>query len=157
MGSGKTTIGQVLARELKYDFIDTDDLVEAKAAMTIPSIFETRGEEAFRTLETAVLEEAIALEKAVVSTGGGIITVKANKAVLGKGRVVYLQASPKQIYENVKHNTSRPLLQGGDVYEKICTMLEERETLYKEAAHYTVKVDNKTPKEIAALILGGIR
>ncbi len=157
MGSGKTTVGKVLARELAYRFVDTDDLVEASEGMTIPKIFETKGEETFRKSETAALSEAIGRHHGVISTGGGIVTIKANKAILRRGTVVYLEASPEQVYNNVKNDTSRPLLQGGDVYEKICKLLKEREVLYKDAAHYTVKVDNRTPQEIATLILGGIR
>ena len=157
MGSGKTTVGQVLAKELAYNFVDTDDLVETRAGMAIGKIFETQGEQAFRQSETEALSEAMTMDKVIVSTGGGIVTIEANNILLSKGLVVYLEASPKQIYANVKNDTSRPLLQGGNVYQKICTMLEDREGLYKQAAHYTVKVDNKTPKEISALILGGTR
>lgn len=157
MGVGKTTVGKVLARELNYTFVDTDDLVELNEVMTIAEIFKIHGEQAFRKAETAALSKAIGLNKAIVSTGGGIVTVKENRAILSKGIVIYLEASPEQIYRNVKNDTSRPLLQGEDRYQKISKMLEERRELYNKVAHYTVKVDNKTPKEIVTLILGGIR
>ncbi len=157
MGSGKSTVGKVLAEELGYNFVDTDDLVEASEGMGIPEMFKTIGEQGFRESETAALKEAMGLNKTIVSTGGGIVTIEGNRALLGKGTVVYLEASPEQVYENVKDDTSRPLLQGEDVFGKICSMLEDREKHYKEAAHYTVRVDGKTPKEICTLLLGGIK
>ncbi len=157
MGSGKTTVGKVLARELEHQFIDTDDLVESNEEMKISRIFETKGEQYFRKTETTALSQAMGIPQSVVSTGGGIVTIDDNKEILNKGIVIYLEASPGQIYNNVKHDTSRPLLIGDDVYGRICQMLKERETLYKEAAHYTIQVDGKTPKEICTLILRGIQ
>lgn len=157
MGSGKTTVGKVLAEELGYNFVDTDNLVETSQGMDIPKIFETKGETSFRQSETVALSQAVAIAQCVISTGGGIVTVEANKDILNKGIVVYLEASPEQIYNNVKHDTSRPLLKGENMYQKICTMLNEREMLYKEVAHYTIKVDGKTPNEISTLLLRGIQ
>lgn len=156
MGSGKTTVGKVLAVELGYHFVDTDDLIETNEGVDIPTIFKTQGETYFRQSETAALKRVMDWEKYVVSTGGGIVTIPSNQKILNQGIVVYLEASPQQIYDNVKHNTSRPLLKGENVYAKICRMLKDREMLYKEAAHYTIQVDGKTPQEICTLLLGGI-
>ena len=157
MGSGKTTVGKVLAKQLKYDFVDTDDLVELNEKTNIPKLFETKGEQYFRKSETTALRQAMGQKGRVVATGGGIVTVENNKEILDKGLVIYLQASPDQIYNNVKHTTTRPLLKQDNVYKTICTMLEDRQSLYQAAAHYTIHVDGKTPPEICRLILKEIK
>ena len=156
MGAGKTTIGKVIAEKTGYNFIDTDDLVEINEKMAIPKIFQTKGEPYFRRAETRALKEAIGQPATVIATGGGIVTIAHNQEILDGGILVYLQASPDQIYQNVKQGTSRPLLQNDDVYGTICAMLKDRQGLYEAAAHYTVQVDGKTPEEICSIILGGI-
>lgn len=157
MGSGKTTIGRFLAGELGFDFIDTDELVEFNEKIPIPEIFQTKGESYFRKAETAALRQGMEKGQRVIATGGGIVTQDANKALLNKGKVVYLKASPDQIYKNVRKSTSRPLLKVEDVYATICAMLEERQELYQAAAHYTISVDGRTPKEICRSLLRGLR
>lgn len=157
MGSGKTTVGKVLANTLGYNFIDTDHLVVKNEGADIPFIFETRGEGYFRKAESSALNQAIKQQDCVVATGGGIVTTPENKVILRQGFVVYLEASPQQIYQNVKDDQSRPLLKEKDVYGKICTMLKDRQGLYEQVAHFTLKVDEKTPEEICKLILNNIK
>ena len=157
MGSGKTTVGKVLAHTLGYHFIDTDHLVVQNEKQNIPFIFETKGEAYFRKAETTALGQAIIQEDCVIATGGGIVTIPENQELLGQGVVVYLEASAGQIYENVKDDRSRPLLREKDVYGKICTMLEHRHGLYKQVANLTVKVDKKTPEDICKLILSNLK
>lgn len=157
MGSGKTTVGKALAKSLNYNFIDTDDLVELNEGTTISEIFEKKGERYFRELESDALSQSIGCTKTVISTGGGIVTIERNKQILSKEAVVYLKASPKQIYNNVKHDQSRPLLQGGNVFDKIRKMLKQRQIHYAQVAEYTVEVDGKTPQEIADLIVRRIK
>lgn len=153
MGSGKTTVGKLLASILAYNFIDTDDLIENKEAISISEIFKTRGEEHFRELESSTLSHVINLKDTVISTGGGIVTIDRNMEILKDANVIYLEATPRQIYNNIKHDRSRPLLEGDDMYSKINEILDTRRSLYEDAADYIIEVDGKTPEEIASLIL----
>lgn len=157
MGSGKTTVGKVLSHALGYDFIDTDHLVVQNEKIDIPSIFDLKGENYFRKAEMTVLEQGMAGQDCVVSTGGGIVTTPENTEVLRRGTVIYLEATPKQIYDHIKNDHTRPLLKEKDVYGTICAMLERRQGLYKQVAHYSVNVDCKTPEEICVLILEQIK
>lgn len=153
MGSGKTTVGKILAQITGYRFVDTDEAIIAKEKMSIPIIFQNKGEEYFRKSESIELQKVITEKRQVISTGGGIVTIKENIPFLRHGTVIYLKASPEHVYRNVKKDKNRPLLQEEDVYGKICTMLKDREFLYKKAAHYTVCVDYKTPEAICNELL----
>lgn len=157
MGAGKTTVGKILANALQYDFIDTDEQIVIVEKMTIPNIFEKKGENYFRKAESKVLHAMIKKQGQVISTGGGIVTIQENIPMLRQGIVIYLKATPKHIYKNVKKDTSRPLLQKPDVYSTICNMLEEREEFYKKASQYVISVDGKTPQEICIEILEWIK
>lgn len=157
MGSGKTTVGKVLSHVLGYDFIDTDHIVVQNEKADIPSIFDIKGEKYFRKVETTALKQGMAGQDCVVSTGGGIVTTPENTEILRRGIVIYLEATPRQIYDHIKNDHTRPLLKEKDVYGTICTMLERRQELYKQVAHYSVNVDDKTPEEICALILDYIK
>ena len=123
----------------------------------IPFIFETKGEGYFREAETTALGQAIARQDCIIATGGGIVTIPANKVILRQGFVVYLEASPDQVYQNVKDDKSRPLLKEDDIYGKICTMLQDRHGLYEQVAQLTIKVDEKTPEAICELIVNAIK
>ncbi|NLI89556.1 MAG: shikimate kinase [Epulopiscium sp.] len=153
MGSGKTTVGKLLASILAYNFIDTDDLIESKEGISISEIFKTRGEEHFRQLESSTLNHVITLKNSVISTGGGIVTIDRNMEILKDANVIYLEATARQIYNNIKHDRSRPLLEGDDMYSKINEILDTRRSLYEGAADHIIQVDGKTPEEIASLIL----
>jgi len=157
MGCGKTTVGKILALALGYDFVDTDHLVVHNEKTNISFIFKNKGEQYFRKAESIALGQAMDQQGHVVATGGGIVTTLENHPILKHGFVVYLQATPKQIYDNIKDDKSRPLLQEKDVYAKICSMLEERHKLYQQIADYTVQVDKRTPEEICNLILKGVK
>jgi len=157
MGCGKTTVGKLLALALGYEFVDTDHLVVDNEKMDISFIFQNKGEQYFRKVESIALGQAMDQSDHVVATGGGIVTNPENSPILKQGVVVYLEGSPKQIYNNIKDDKSRPLLQERDVYRKICSMLEERQKLYQQIADYTVEIDEKTPQEICKLILKGIK
>lgn len=157
MGCGKTTIGKVLALALGYDFVDTDQLVVNNEKADISFIFKNKGEEYFRKAESMALGQAMGQQGHVVATGGGIVTILENHPVLKEGLVIYLESTPQQIYDNIKDDRSRPLLQEKDVYTKIVSMLQERHRLYEQIADYSVQVDKKTPQEICKLILKSIQ
>lgn len=155
MGSGKSTIGKYLSKEYGYDFIDTDEYIEAKQGISINEIFATYGEEYFRNLETEVLRELKdKCVNTVVSTGGGMPVRKDNHELLRDiGKVIYLSAEPESIYERVKDSTNRPLLMCENPRKKIEDMLAIRNPIYNEVANYVVRTDNKKVDEIVSEIL----
>lgn len=150
MGCGKTTVGLRLSYRLRRSVIDTDKEIEREERRTISDIFATDGEEYFRDRETACLRKL--LESAgcqIISVGGGLPLREENRKLLHElGKVFYLQASAETIYERVKHDTTRPLLQGDDPRMKIGTLLEARDSCYKEAADIIIDVDDKSFEQI---------
>ena len=154
MGAGKSTVGKALAKCLGYHFLDTDLWIEKKEGEKISLIFEKKGEEYFRNKETECLIDLLSEEKGkVISVGGGLPLRSKNRELLKKlGRVVYLKATPEVIFERVKNDQSRPLLQTDNPKERIITMMKEREEFYQEAACLTILVDNKSVEQIISEI-----
>ena len=156
MGSGKTTVSELLSDKLDLDLLDTDEAIEKTEGRSISRIFEEDGEETFRQMETDLLE-TIANEHwrdMVISLGGGLPLREENRKLLAKaGKVVYLKASPETVYERVKGDTSRPLLQTEDPMGRIKELLSEREEKYDAAAALVVETDGKTPLEVAEEII----
>lgn len=150
MGAGKTTIGEALAGHRNLRLIDTDQLIEETAGMTISDIFALKGEAEFRKTETAVLERLIETEDgAVLSVGGGLPLREENRRLLKKlGLVVYLEVSPETVVKRLEGDTTRPLLQGGNVREKVEKLLSERGPVYCEASDITINVDGRSVDEI---------
>lgn len=150
MGSGKTTVGIRLSYLLRIPMTDTDKLIEKKEGRTISEIFAADGEMHFRELETQCLEKLLRTTRGqILSVGGGLPVQKRNHALLRQlGCVVYLRAKAETIYERLKEDTSRPLLQGDDPQEKIRRLLGERESVYEATADVIVDVDGKGFDEI---------
>ena len=145
MGCGKSTVGIKLSYRLRRALEDTDKLIEKEEGRTISEIFATDGEAYFRNLETECLKKLIqTTEGKIISVGGGLPIREENHALLKElGTVIYLRATPETIYERVKHDTTRPLLQGDNPQEKIRTLLQERTPVYEQAADFVIDVDNK--------------
>jgi len=134
MGVGKTSVGTRLAKDLGYTFIDTDTLIEADQHMDITSIFTKLGEPYFRDVEARIIRQVMEGEKQVVSTGGGAVIRNENRAAFNKsGFVICLAARPEIIFERIKHETHRPMLQTPDPKVKIKELLENREKFYRQA------------------------
>ena len=130
MGCGKTTVGKNLARINKMSFLDTDEMIEQQQGRKIGDIFAVDGENAFREMETEMLREMVEqkTEGCVISTGGGMPIREENRELLKKlGMVFYLRAKPETVYERVKGETKRPLLQCEDPLNRIRAMQEQRE------------------------------
>ena len=146
MGSGKTTIGRILAKHLEMKFIDLDKLIAAREKKTIPEIFEEKGEEYFRKLEREVAEEESRDNNVVISTGGGIIIDNENIKNLKKSSfVVYLDCELECVYERIKNSKTRPLiLNSEDVYIRIRELYEKRQMLYRISADFIVKIDKSS-------------
>ena len=155
MGSGKTSVGRALARMLESIFLDTDHLIEEQEGCSISEIFSGKGEEAFREMETACLKELIRKRSVgVISVGGGTPLREENRQLMKRlGRVVYLQADPDTIFERIRNDHSRPLLQTEDPRKRIEEMVKQREPAYLEAADQVIRVDGRRIEEIAEEIL----
>lgn len=145
MGCGKSTVGIRLSYRLRRTLLDTDKLIEKEEKRTISEIFAQDGEEYFRQLETKCLQKMIQTEKnQIISVGGGLPIREENHALLRQlGMVVYLRAKPETIYERLKNDTARPLLQGDNPQEKIRTLMEQRAPIYEKAADVLIDVDEK--------------
>ena len=155
MGSGKSTIGKKLSVNLGFEFVDTDHCIEAQQDCTISEIFATQGEAYFRELETQYLKKSTeTLHEAVVSTGGGIVLREENVKLLQEiGFVIYLRASQEVIYQRVKKDTTRPLLQCENPQEAIAKMLEQRGPIYESAANLIVDTNFQSVDEVVAEII----
>ncbi len=135
MGSGKTTIGRQLARQLNMAFFDSDHEIEAKTGANIPLIFELEGEKGFRKRETAMLDELSKKNGIVLATGGGAVLALENRKMLRqRGIVIYLSATTAQLWERTRLDKNRPLLQTENPQKKIETLFNQRDPLYKEMA-----------------------
>ncbi|MGF1574103.1 MAG: shikimate kinase [Sumerlaeia bacterium] len=134
MGAGKTEVGELLAENLGYDFIDTDKLIEKRAKKKITAIFEEHGEDFFRDLESEVVQELSGTKNTVISVGGGACIRDVNRLVLSSlGHVVYLKATPRELYYRLKNDTTRPLLRVENPQEAFRQLLAEREENYEKA------------------------
>jgi shikimate kinase len=154
MGSGKTSVGRIVADEVGYSPVDTDQLVIDNTGLQITAIFEEHGEAWFRDRETEALESLRNCSGLVVSTGGGIILRPANVAELRDlGFVVWLTADEETLHERVAHGTKRPLVQTADPRGTIRTLLAERSPLYKAASHLIVDTAGRTHQEVAETII----
>ncbi|SRR5690554_4956201 len=135
MGAGKTTIGRGLARMLGRDFLDLDHEIESRCGVRIIHIFDIEGEEGFRRRECSVLEQCSSQADLVLATGGGAVLAAENRRVLkARGVVIYLRATPEELYSRVARDRNRPLLQTADPQARIRDLLAQREPLYEEVA-----------------------
>lgn len=153
MGTGKTTVGRILARRLGLEFVDTDAIIEAEAGIPITQIFAERGEAHFRDLESAALTAALSRPGRVLSTGGGMLLHAANREALrAAGPTICLTATAEAILERTSPDESRPLLQVADPAGRIRELLAERAEAYSQA-DYHVDTTDLTPEEVAERIL----
>lgn len=155
MGAGKTSVGEELAGRFGKTLIDTDRMIEERAGMSISDIFAVQGEEAFRRLETEVLEQLISEASGeMISVGGGLPLREENRKLLKKlGTVIYLRVRPETVLARLKGDTTRPLLQGDDVEEKVNSLLSKRGPIYEMAADRIISVDGRSVEQIADAII----
>ena len=152
MGCGKSTIAKLLSDRLCFQLLDTDSLIVNRENQSINEIFQNKGEGYFRHLESEILTEVLAVDNSVISTGGGIVKSEANILLLKEKSIVfYLKADENVLYERVKNNRERPLLNTEDMFLKIKTLLFERNEKY-EFAHYVIDA-NQEPNKIVDEII----
>jgi shikimate kinase len=147
MGTGKTTVGKVLAQHLGYRFLDTDVFIEKVAGQTISEIFAQEGENYFRELETQILAELSAYTRSVIATGGGIVMRPKNWSYLHHGLVVWLDAPVELLQKRLAEDNTRPLR------DKLPSLLEKRQPLYEQADLHILIEENQTPEEIVAHLI----
>ncbi len=157
MATGKTAVGQILARKLKKKYVSTDTLIEKKERMKISTIFKKKGEDFFRKLETNLLKSLIHKKNLVISCGGGIVLKPKNRNLLKKiGFVVWLKASPEIINSRLGNLKKRPLLNIKDEKErikKIKSMLALRNPIYKKVANFSVDTSSLSKTDVVNKII----
>ncbi|WP_449430744.1 shikimate kinase AroK [Pseudomonas putida] len=154
MGAGKSTIGRLLAKELRLLFKDSDKEIELRCGANIPWIFDKEGEPGFREREQAMIAELCELEGVVLATGGGAVMREANRHALRQGgRVVYLHASVEQQVGRTARDRNRPLLRTANPEATLRALLEARDPLYREIADLVVETDERPPRMVVLDIL----
>ena len=158
MGAGKTSVGRVLAKRLRKTFVDSDHEIEARTGVRIPVIFEIEGEPGFRRREAAVLQELVLQDDIVLATGGGVVLDPQNRRALrATGTVVYLRASPNELWLRTRHDRNRPLLQTGDPLGRLQQLHAERDALYRESAHLIVDTGNQALRTLVGRLERDLR
>ena len=154
MGAGKSTIGRLLAKELRLLFKDSDKEIELRCGANIPWIFDKEGEPGFRDREQAMSAELCALDGGVLATGGGAVMREANRKALHQGgRVIYLHASVEQQVGRTARDRNRPLLRTANPEATLRALLEARDPLYREIADLEVETDERPPRMVVIDIL----
>lgn len=156
MGSGKSTTGTHLARQLHYRYFDTDTLIEQVAGQSVGDIFAQEGEAGFRQLESQVLCELSAYQRSVISTGGGIVVELSNWGFLRCGLVVWLDVSPDLLFQRLQADQTRPLLQTANPRQTLETILDERRSRYQQADLRIEVTAADSPEQVSQRILATI-
>ena len=139
---------------MKFDFIDTDSIIEKKTGVDIPTIFEHEGEQGFRERETKILKEISNVNNTVIGTGGGIIISADNRRIIKNlGFVVHLTANIKELVYRTEHDKNRPLINNVDAENKITTLLKERKDYYEKSSNVTISTDNYDTVKISRIII----
>lgn len=154
MGAGKSTIGRLLAKELRVPFKDSDKEIEQRTGADIPWIFDVEGEQGFREREQAMIAELCALDGVVIATGGGAVLREANRVSLRSGgQVVYLFTSIEQQLGRTSRDRNRPLLQTADPERVLVELMSIRDPLYREVADLIIETDERPPRMVVQEIL----
>ena len=154
MGSGKSTIGNIIARRLHREFQDSDQLIEKRTGVDIARIFDIEGEQGFRDRESNALVELLGQDNRVVATGGGSVLRKENQKLLKqRGYIIFLDTSVNQQMSRLARDKKRPLLQTENPRERLEALLQERRPIYLDLADLAVKTDKRAARRLAADII----
>ena len=157
MGAGKSSVGRVVAEQLGFKFVDTDQMIETTVGRTISEIFAQDGEAHFRTLERKIVEQLQDVDRHVISTGGGLPTQQANIDSLKTHALVFcLWCSAETIWERVRHQGHRPLLQSPDPEAKMRELLESRVPFYRQA-DVLLNTNNRSMRQVAEQVVQQFR
>jgi shikimate kinase len=158
MATGKSTIGEILAKKIGYGFIDTDEEIEHQENRTIKRIFETDGESYFRIIEAQLIKDISNLQNQVIACGGGLVLNHENVTKLKKNSImVLLTTTPTEILNRVKKDQTRPLLNVDDKLNEIKRILKKRNPIYEKIADKKVDTTNLLPDEVVEIIFESIK
>lgn len=153
-GSGKSTVGRQLARQLGLALVDSDTVIEQRLGMPIRDWFAQQGEEAFRDVEQAVIEELCQRGGTVLATGGGAVLRPSNRNALhSRCHVFYLRSSPEELFRRLRHDTQRPLLQVQDPLKRLRELYRERDPLYRRTAHFVVEAARPSVQALTGMVM----
>ncbi|MGD9116616.1 MAG: shikimate kinase [Dehalococcoidia bacterium] len=154
-GSGKTAVGKVLSQKLGRELVETDELVVARAGMSIPQIVAEHGWDKFRDIEAEVVTELAGRDNLIIATGGGVVTHPENLTILKKnGLLIWLTAGIDTLVQRVGDDYLRPpLIEGKSRREEMETIFAERRKLYKQSADINVDTEDRTPEEVVEAII----
>ena len=152
MGSGKSTVGSMLADKLNWTFIEIDSELEKDSGLSIKDMFKD-GENTFRTYETAKLEEVALKDRIVCATGGGIVVEESNCEILDQSFCVYLDTSLDHLYKRIENDNSRPLLSVDNKRDIMKDIFDNREEKYKSLSKLNVNTDNKSVDDSCKTIM----
>ncbi len=153
-GCGKSTVGRHLARQLDLPFADSDSEIESRIGMPIRDFFAREGEERFRDLEQEVIDELTQRDAGVLATGGGAVLRPSNRDALhSRTHVMYLRASPEDLFRRLRHDTQRPLLQVADPQQRLRELFRERDPLYRRTAHFVIEAVRPSVPALMGMVL----
>ena len=153
-GSGKTTVGRHLARQLELPFFDSDHEFERALGCTVREFFDAHGEAAFREREQALVDELTQRDSLVLATGGGaILTPSSRDALHSRCHVFYLRVSPEELARRLRHDSQRPLLRVADPLRKLRELFRERDPLYRRTAHFVVEAPRPSVPALIDMVL----
>ncbi len=154
MGSGKSTIGRIIAKKLDLLFIDLDNIIELSEESLISDIFDRKGEEYFRDIESRVVRKIYNNNNCVFACGGGVVHRRENMELIrGSSRVVYLETSPDTAFKRLKGASNRPLIKTEDPEKKISDLIKGRRPLYEKYSDINFNTDNTGPGKAADMII----
>lgn len=152
-GSGKSTVGRHLSRRLGLEFRDSDHVIEERIGCSIREFFAREGEDRFRDVEQQVIAD-LAGSGVVLATGGGAVLREANRTALrAGGPVVYLRATPEELFRRLRHDRNRPLLQVADPLGRLRDMHAQRDPLYREVATYVIETGRPTVPRLVNMVV----
>jgi shikimate kinase len=144
MGAGKSTVGRQLAEALGYEFRDSDQEIQQRTGVDIPTIFEFEGEDGFRKRERGVIEDLAQEDGIVLATGGGaVLTAENRQQLAARGFVIYLHCSPEQQFARTARDRGRPLIETDDPQQRLRELMDEREPIYREVADMVVSTERR--------------
>ncbi len=157
MGSGKTTMGRVLAKHLDRVFVDSDEEIQLRTGVTIPHIFDVEGEPGFRQRETAALEALVSRDNQVLATGGGAVIAEENRTMMNQnGIVIYLKANVHDLWLRTRNDKNRPLLQTGNAHAKLGELLHQRDALYQQVADIVMPTGRQSVHILMLRLVGEV-